>query len=214
MVLIIEMKTIKELNSKAWYRILKVIYVLAFLLSIIGVGGLFYTFYPKVSYSGSTYKYSCNKVDYTAGNLKYSDLNASYYSSDYEEVKLKKKLLRAVCALEYWTYGDNLKEYYKGKDFESNADELFAIFMKLKASQEDNMPGFIKSLEDLEYLEEYANTNNSGDYTISIKEKVYVYSIEETSLAYIGGLAWLIFFYFAPKHTFYYIVLGKLNPKE
>ena len=182
------MKTLKELNAKWWYRLVKVCFILLFLFCLITpVVMIVVSYNPIVSESQSSAVCDDGRRLQLGAQQGYEngELTTKYYtfSSDYSELALfcssDKAIASKIRSLESTTLDDR------------------------------ELANLVRSRLDVFANEVYFSPNN---YTID-----YVYT-ERDWLATIGYSLLSIFITIAlfevARRIFYYIVLGSLRPKK
>lgn len=187
-----ENKTISYLNSKIWYRFLKVIYIGLILLCVIILTALAMEFYKP--HNVQDYRIDC-KADYTnkksflaekeAGIYIYKYSNETIYQSLSSETKLK---IRNLCDISE-TEASLANE--KAMSFVQEQRKIGTDESIIQKNIDDNMRPY--SIEESNIIE--------GSYAeVVIRALLYII------------ILFLLFEFF--RRIFYYIILGTMRPKK
>lgn len=210
-----ENKTTSHLNSKAWYRFLKVIYILLFIIILLG--------YNLIMFSGTELKNLDQEKTLIICNYKdekvFSPKEKNIYLSNYD---FKNGIF------DYKNFFEGYNEYKIKSILENCYDititgnlDVFAIQRGYEITGTKNN----KKDYDKNYLKNEINKIMTGYKTDSEKTSYLNYSIKlftidpvftyHKFLAYffIGNLSILLFFEII-RRIFYYIVLGTIKPKK
>lgn len=214
------MKTINELNSKAWYRLLKIVYGLLFLLILVVFNWII-----------------------VSDGIKSIDNNKTAISCTYGD---KKILTPQQIGIELSNYqfrdGFNYKNFFEGYNdyaiktifkncYQSTNDDVdvFAAQRvyevwgndRLSIKKEDRPP---LTEAEKKYLDEtipkiensYINSDKTKylDYSIKLFEIQPVYTYGKFLKYFIFGNLLILFLFEILRRAFYYVVLGSIRPQK
>ena len=208
-------KTVSFLNSKVWYRFIKVIYVLLFIVILLG--------YNILTFSGSSFKNV--DQDKTLIICNYKDEKV-FYSKE-KNIRLNNHDFKN----ETFDYKDFFESYneYKIKDILENCYDIknssnldiFAIQRTYEITRtKDNKKDY-----DENYLKNEINKIITGYKTDLEKASYLDYSIELFTIDpvftyykflmyfFVGNLSILLLFEII-RRLFYYVVLGTIKPEK
>lgn len=191
-----ENKTISYLNSKVWYRSLKVIFILSFILAIIfPLIGVYFEYKPEFDNKKSYVVCKDGRTVSLEDNNIY--LYSSYVGGD-DDLTIKK---RCTAALTFDEFKKDLSDYASIERLLENRSDGFDVDNAIKA-------GYSKE-EVQKYLEK---TINKTEYKlVSIYTPIHWVAVVGYSFLII--LSVIVFFEII-KRIFYYIVLGVIKPKK
>lgn len=206
--------SISYLNSKTWYRALKVFYIFIFIISVVGANIFAFEDGVKSINSNKTI-IRCNGGEKKVFNAK--DANITFDSSDFKNGFNYKNYFEG-----YNSYNIEKILQYCYDDFSKQSSQDIYIIQRvyeivgLKNNKKDY---------DKEYLQKQVNEMSSGYKTDLQKSKYLDYSIHlfdiEPAFSYsefiknflLSNLIIIILFEIF-RRAFYYIVLGKIRPKK
>jgi len=203
-------KNISELNSKMWYRLLKVIFIFFFLGILLLANGLFFSEQSIKSIDENKTLIFCNSGEKRV--IKAKDLGIHLDSDDFEG-------------------GFNYKKYFEGYNdyeieqilincYDISTRDVFITQRIYEIRGLDN-----DKIQDTNYLNTQINEMETGYKTSEEKASYLDYSIHlfdiEPHLSYWRFIKIFVFLNFSIivaseiiKRTFYYIVLGTIIPKK
>lgn len=206
--------SISYLNSKAWYRALKVLYIFIFVVSVVGVNVfVFEDGIKNVNLDKTVIR--CNGGEKKVFSAK--DENIIFYSSDFKN------------GFNYKNYFENYNSYNIEKILKACYDDFSKqpsqdIYIIQRAYE---IVGFKDNRKDYdeEYLHKQLNEMSSGYKTSSQKSEYLDYSIHlfdvEPVFSYLAFIRSfllsnliIIILFEIFRRAFYYIVLGKIRPKK
>jgi len=187
------MKSIKELNQKAWYRLLKVIY-LSFFLGIfifsnwanIGISS------QKVDQKDSIIDCKLNNKKILISNIENIEVKSYFYDSEYLSDNDIEKIL-------IYCYGIDYTGYINDKNIEGT--EKDTLIDSSSNSRIDSLSlRLAKKLTDFEKRDSF-----TIEYAHSYNDLVIYFLVINLSI---------ILLFEAIKRIFYYVVLGKIRPDK
>ena len=181
------MKTIQELNTKIWYRFIKVIFILLYVLCFVSVIGIAYTVTePEFDKENSYIKCSNGRI---LSQDEYPfDSDYLIYSDDSE--------VKRVCTMDSPQHAEYLQEIREtaqwGVDNGKTEQEVMAAILKYKQQKFEEAGGYDMP-KNYEFYPKYDPRNQTlfVGYTLG------------------SGLIVLMFFELM-RRIFYYIVLGTI----
>lgn len=187
------MKTIADLNHKVWYRLLKVVYIMLFLISALLI---IYLNFTKIDTYVNDYLVTC-RYGNNKSFLAFNDLNINEYEirniSTYNLEKIKRK-----CKIKSEDIRNIVQEIRS-----SNPDYINRINIRLYGSQSEK--DTLMEKENREITSKIIDF--SGGYLDDLAyKKIILYTFV---YLYILSL-----FFRLIKVIFYYIVLGKIKPNK
>ena len=207
-------KTISYLNSKIWYRFLKVVFCFSILASILIFNGflimiegiknidndktLIYCLYKdKKVFSPKQINITLS-ADYLKNGFNYQD----FFEGD--NIYITKAILQECYGRDVSLYDiyviQRLYEIMKNKKELSEEDERYLWFEIEKITE-----GFkTNSQKSAEYL----------DYSVKLFDIKPVYSYAKFIKLFIMGNTIILLFFEALRRVFYYIVLGTIRPSR
>ena len=194
------MKTITELNSKWWYRFIKVLYILFFVISL-GCSLIL----PPVIYLNPYEKsiHCANGINVTSKQLSDKGIYINSYDQETQrenEVKIKRICVPDTMYISRIKMQQILDERPDG----TTIDEIITAFVKNGWILE----GF-NSLPNKIYKEYSAEEFSKISY--EVKKEVKWLELIEVLFASVFGT--LIFFEIL-RRSFYYVVLGSIKPTK
>lgn len=215
-----EEKTLKYLNQKAWYRLLKVIYVLSFLIIFfIGVVGIY-----SINEGFKVIDENKTQIVCLLGNkktYKLRDLNISFYVSDFKNNFEYKDYFKQT---EYsYTKQANIAEIMKAcstKEIEYTPDKIYTI----QKITEINHMTHLSDEEKLKLASDYYDKINNEvfdsekikflDFSQEIFRVETHFTYQPVSLYYLLFLLSFVVVFELIRRVFYYVVLGTFKPKR
>lgn len=206
-----ETKTLTYLNSKAWYRLLKVIFGLLILVALLIYNGLIISSGVKRLDNKQTLIH-CTRNDQKVLTPKQADITLSTY-------QLKD-------GFDYKKFFEGYNEYTIRNIFKSCYDtdtnlDIFAIqrVYEIRGNKKNEE----LSQTDKDYMNSQIKEITTGFKTDSQKAKYLDYSVKlfdiKPVITYTEFIKWLIIgntivllFFEVLRRIFYYIVLGKFRP--
>jgi len=191
-----ENKTISYLNSKMWYRSLKVIFILSFILAIIfSLIGVYFEYKPEFDNEKSYVVCKDGRTVSLEDNNIY--LYSSYVGSD-DDLTIKQRCGHSL----------TLEELKNGVSDDMIIERLLAN--RSKGFDVDNA---IKSGYSKEEIKEYLikNIDQTEYKLVSIYTPIHWVAVVGYSFLII--LSMIVLFEII-KRIFYYIVLGTIRPKK
>lgn len=210
--------TIKHLNTKIWYRLLKVFYIGIFLLSTIGIATNVYFESNRINeeetiiqcangqnYNAYEYELLINKVDVKTNNEAYIFCNEStiqnYLNDNAIDVSKRENIVNGLNA------GDL-----------SESDVLSSIKKTYGYKYSHPLKRGLKPLEvilnNLTYNSLGENIiNHNPENKIKIELRPHNSMLKTFCLIFIYCIVNLLIFE-GIRRVFYYIILGKIAPKE
>lgn len=182
------MNTIGELNKKAWYRLLKVIFITSFLLIFVGIGAISYFKYePEYHKNDSVVKCDNGRVlNYDKHQIEYDYIGAT----DNKRIKFE-------CSQTEDGLSDEETEIVEyGVESGMTQDDVLKAISRYRQEkiQSESIAAMSKNYE---FVAEY----ESRDWSRTL---LFFFVFNLISL----GLFELI------RRVFYYIVLGSANPEK
>jgi len=204
-------KTIAFLNSKAWYRALKVFYIFLFLIVIIIANFLIITQVQFFNLDKNKTKIICNWWD----NKKFSPKDEDIYIDNYDFKNRK-------FDYEFFFEGGNqytIKDILKACSGKDTDLDIFALQRWYELGLHNNKDGFIsdEQMKEINLIEKETWDSNKGEYLdysfhfFDIKP-VFTYDTFVNYFFYTNVIIILLFE--ISKRVFYYIVLGTLKPDK
>ncbi len=208
-------KTIFYLNSKAWYRLLKVIYVFLLIIILLGYNLIFKTGLRNID-QGKTL-IQCNvgtlktftpesiKLNLSESDLFYDKFDYAYFFKGYNDSKIRNIL--AQCTLKPpidWATDDVFKiqrtyEIIGLKDAKKTYDKNY-----LDSEIKKITSGYKTNQEKASYL----------DFSVKFFDIKPVFTYDAFIKYFIIGNVIILFVFEIIKRTFYYIATGTVKPSK
>jgi hypothetical protein len=209
-------KTTSHLNSKIWYRTIKVLFIFIFLISLVGFNAFVFSGIGFKNLDNNKTKIICNYKD--KKNFTPKEKNIYLENYNFKNNTFDYKYFFEGYSNEY-EIKDILENCYDTKNI-SNLD-VFAI----QRTYEIAGTSVNKKDYDENYLKNEINKITTGYKTNSEKSSYLDYSIKlftiDPAFTYskfltffiVGNLSILLFFEII-RRVFYYIILGTIKPKK
>jgi hypothetical protein len=213
------MKTISELNSKVWHRFIKVVFILTFLIVLIGANVLYFategvkklnqgktliqcTYGAQESFSPKNTGIYLTKSDFINGIFDYKEFFEGY--NDYTIKNILKEC--------YPKMNEGVDIFASQKVYEVWGDERLR-----------NATGTLSETER-EYLDEvlpkientYITSDKADylDFSIKLFDIKPVFSFKNSILFFTLGNLGIILLFWIIRGIFYYIVFGSFRPQK
>lgn len=214
------MKTINELNSRAWYRLLKVVYGLLFLLILVVFNWIIVSDGIK-SIDNNKTTISCaygNKKVLTSqqigielSNYQFRDgFNYKNFFEGYNDYAIK--TIFKNC---YQPTNDDIDVFAAQKVYEVLGNDRLSI-------KKDDRPPLTEA--EKKYLDEtipkiessYINSDKTKylDYSVKLFEIQPVFTYGKFLKYFIFGNLLILFLFEILRRAFYYVVLGSIRPQK
>lgn len=194
------MKTITELNSKWWYRLVKVIYLLTFVTAL--GSSLFIP--PMVYLDPYEKEIECgNGLKINSNQLSDKGIYINLYTSDAErdnDIKIKRICVPDTMYISRVTMQKIFDERPKGTDM----DKALEIFIKNGWTIEG-----VNTSPDKVYKEYTAE--DFKNITYEVKGKI---NWVEMISVMLGSFFGVLVFFELTRRIFYYVVLGAIKPTK
>ena len=210
-------KTISHLNDKAWYRLIKVVYILFFVISLVGLnlGNYFGNGIKKVDLEKT--QIQCNFQDKKNFSPKSIYLNFSLDVDDFINEKFDYEHFFRGYYNEY-----KIKDILK-KCYTSDIDGLDVFVLQrhyeitgVKEAKKEYTQEYLDS--EIKKIESGYKTNDDKidllDFSIKFFDIKPVFSYSYFITFFIIGNLSIILFFELIKRIFYYVVLGTIRPKK
>lgn len=201
-------KTISYLNSKIWYRIIKVLCIFVFLISFVGFNIFVFGEVGFENIDSDKTKISCNYKD--KKTFSPSDEKISLNNNDFKNKTFDYKSY-------FEGYNDyNIKNILK-VCYDKDVDDVFAMQRWYEKGLQDKSFISDKEMQEIEKIESSIISSDKAKYLdYSFKffniDPVFSYS-KFIKYFLIGNIAILLLFELI-RRVFYYIALGTLKPKK
>lgn len=216
-----ENKTIKHLNTKAWYRLVKVIFILLFAIVLLIANGLIFseTDFKQVSLDKT--KITCtygDKKSFTADDINLYSLSADEFPNG---------------KFDYKTYFEGYGNEYDIRDIVNEChpqdNSYFDVFAfqkvteavgdeMLKMKKEERPPEFISDadMEKIDKVEKAYGSEKTKylDYSVKLFDISPVFSFMPFIKIFLLTNIIILAVFEIIRRAFYYITLGSLRPKK
>lgn len=224
------MKTLKELNSKWYWRLVKTIYVGSFIV-------LLWWIYYSVFNENEILTYSKNdiqtierlakeeqkKIEAVKNKFQQTDEWSILYREDLIKLNVSPEEITILLALGRHIWGLDYEEtWYSMKNYWGDCDEKITKYLKTTYAENEPMQDIILrkcGINWLKALQDYTGWYNpnifyyflwSNGYTTEIS-----YSLVFWNIIYcIGYLLWFILITVILRGVAYYIILGSFSPPK
>lgn len=213
-----EEKTISYLNSKAWYRLIKVIYILVFITALISFNLFLYSINGLKTVDQDKTQIQCNIGDRKTFTSKSINLNLD--KSDFKNDKFDYEQF-------FRNYNDfEIKNILKECSPESakNLIDSLDVFRIQRIYEITGIKGAEKEY-DKDYLNSETQKITSGyktsdekanylDFSVKFFDIKPVFTYNEFIKYFLIGNLIMLLIFEGIKRIFYYIVLGSIKPKQ
>ncbi|MBU1202719.1 hypothetical protein KKH39_01610 [Patescibacteria group bacterium] len=201
-------KTILNLNNKAWYRLIKVIFIIVFVITIsIGNYEVFQNKYNKLDLEKSTL--TCNR---STGKVTYKLNELSIYYG----------LENSLKNYNYKTFYSEPSNEYAIENILKKCNSKFTANISIYDLQryfdiKNDEPLFDASNDDQKWqnrIDQEKSINSPISYTNHLFDITPVYSSENFLKSFLLTNIIIILIFVFIQRIFYYIVLGSIKPKK
>lgn len=223
-------KTISYLNSKGWYRLLKVIFGICFLIVLVIFNAITFSSGIKKIEQSETMIH-CNVKDkqtFTAQSLNITLSNNDFPNSQFDYKKFfgglndyTIKSILTACSPKVFTgqQVDDIYDVQKGYEILNKADVLSIVISDNNQSERDKAVNTAMEKDYLPYKNQTGNLFGSSkmaylDFSFKIFDITPVFTYNSfLELFFIGNIVIFLIFE-AIRRIFYYIVSGKISPEK
>lgn len=213
-------KTISDLNGKAWYRFLKVVFVLCALL-ILGIFNFVIVSDGIKRVDNNKTLISCTYGDKETFTPKQIDVELSDYQFrggfNYKNFfeGYNDYVIKAIFKNCYKQANDDIDVFAAQKVYEIWGNDRLMVKKEQRPPLTDSE---IKYLDEIipKIENSYINSDKAKylDYSIKLFDIKPIYSYSNFTKYFVTGNLLILFFFEVLRRAFYYIVLGSIKPKK
>lgn len=216
-----ESKTISYLNSKAWYRLLKVIYTLAFIIALIGFNLALYFTNGIVTVDQNKTQIQCNAGNKNIFTPKSIELNLvkndfnndkfdyEYFFRNYNDYAIKQILKECSTT-------QSAKDLLNLDSMDVFRIQRIYEIAGIKGSEKEYDKDYLNN-ETQKITNGYKTSNEKADYLdfgVKLFEIKPVFSYNDFIQYFLIGNITILLIFELIKRVFYYIVIGTIKPTK